>query len=163
MRTNGDLWRDLKDWPKKRIAIEGMQDMWYYLIHFLDMKHINIHPCFLLRSFQPFGGTWLGRWIVRWCLTICCIASKQLTSTLLLLQKHSRESQLNSLTDKSVNAVNHVDSVKRSTKVPDVRSSPHSAEELEYSDCMIELEEEEADSDVETEVCDRCQWIDCYY
>ncbi len=69
----------------------------------------------------------------------------------------------NSLTDKSVNAVNHVDSVKRSTKVPDVRSSPHSAEELEYSDCMIELEEEEADSDVETEVCDRCQWIDCYY
>ncbi len=64
----------------------------------------------------------------------------------------------NSQTDTSVN---HVDSVKRSTKVPDVRSSPHSAEELEDSDCMIDQEqdeEEEADSDVETEVCS--VWMD---
>lgn len=69
----------------------------------------------------------------------------------------------NTQSDRSVSAVNHVDSVKRSPKVPSedlkrshARSSPQSAEELEDSDCIIELEldeEEEADSDMETEVC----------
>lgn len=66
----------------------------------------------------------------------------------------------NSQSDKSVSGVNHVVSVKRSTKVPaedlnrsHARSSPHSTEELEDSDYMIEQDdEEEADSDMDTEV-----------
>lgn len=52
VRTNADLWRDLKDWPKKRIAIEGMHRMMCAIIICLDMKHINAHLCFLLRSIR---------------------------------------------------------------------------------------------------------------
>ncbi|XP_016393783.1 terminal uridylyltransferase 4-like [Sinocyclocheilus rhinocerous] len=135
VRTNGDLWRDLKDWPKKRIAIEdpfavqrnvarmlNSQMMFEYLVHCLK----TTYKYFASPSKSPAG-------------------------------KVSSSSQ----SGKSVRAANHVDSVKRSPRVAAeglnrsrVRSSPQSAEELEDSDCVIELErdeEEEADSDIETE------------
>ncbi|XP_073695734.1 terminal uridylyltransferase 7 [Garra rufa] len=133
MRTNGELWRDLKDWPKKRIAIEdpfavqrnvartlNSQMMFDYLLHCLKTTY---------KYFASPSKSTAGK-----------VSS-------------------NSQSDRS--AVNHVNAVKRSPKVPTedlkrshVRSSPRSAEELEDSDCIIELEmdeEEEADSDVETE------------
>ncbi|XP_050965359.1 terminal uridylyltransferase 7 [Labeo rohita] len=135
VRTNGDLWRDLKDWPKKRIAIEdpfavqrnvartlNSQMMFDYLLHCLKTTY---------KYFASPSKSTAGK-----------VSS-------------------NTQSDRSVSAVNHVDSVKRSPKVPSedlkrshARSSPQSAEELEDSDCIIELEldeEEEADSDMETE------------
>ncbi|KAL1274255.1 hypothetical protein QQF64_027069 [Cirrhinus molitorella] len=133
VRTNGELWRDLKDWPKKRIAIEdpfavqrnvartlNSQMMFDYLLHCLKTTY---------KYFASPSKSTAGK-----------VSS-------------------NSQPDRS--AVNHVDAVKRSPKVPlenlkrsHVRSSPQSVEELEDSDCIIELEmdeEEEADSDMETE------------
>ncbi|XP_059405665.1 terminal uridylyltransferase 7 isoform X1 [Carassius carassius] len=135
VRTNSDLWRDLKDWPKKRIAIEDPFAVQRNVARTLNSQMMFDYMLHCLKTTYKYFAS----------------PSKSTAG------KFSSNRQ----TDKSVNAVNHVDSVKRSTKVPaedlersDVRSSPHSAEELEV--CMIELEqdeEEEADSDMETEVC----------
>uniref|UniRef100_A0A672P3T8 Terminal uridylyl transferase 7 n=1 Tax=Sinocyclocheilus grahami TaxID=75366 RepID=A0A672P3T8_SINGR len=91
VRTNGDLWRDLKDWPKKRIAIEdpfaiqrnvarmlSSQMMFEYLVHCLK----TTYKYFASPSKSPAG-------------------------------KVSSSSQ----SGKSVRAANHVDSVKRSPRV----------------------------------------------
>uniref|UniRef100_A0A671L0B2 RNA uridylyltransferase n=1 Tax=Sinocyclocheilus anshuiensis TaxID=1608454 RepID=A0A671L0B2_9TELE len=91
VRTNGDLWRDLKDWPKKRIAIEdpfavqrnvarmlNSQMMFEYLVHCLK----TTYKYFASPSKSPAG-------------------------------KVSSSSQ----SGKSVRAANHVDSVKRSPRV----------------------------------------------
>ncbi|XP_052447416.1 terminal uridylyltransferase 7 [Carassius gibelio] len=136
VRTNGDLWRDLKDWPKKRIAIEdpfavqrnvarmlNSQMMFEYLVHCLKT------------TYKYFASPWKS-------------AAGKVSSS--------------GQSGRSVRATNHVDSVKRSPRVSAedlkrsrARSSPQSAEELEDSDCVIELElepdEEEADSELETE------------
>ncbi|XP_059400915.1 terminal uridylyltransferase 7-like isoform X2 [Carassius carassius] len=137
VRTNGDLWRDLKDWPKKRIAIEdpfavqrnvarmlNSQMMFEYLVHCLKT------------TYKYFASPWKST-----------------------AGKVSSSGQ----SGRSGTATNHVDSVKRSPRVSTedlkrsgARSSPQSAEELEDSDCVIELElepdeEEEADSELETE------------
>uniref|UniRef100_A0A673LET3 Terminal uridylyltransferase 4-like n=1 Tax=Sinocyclocheilus rhinocerous TaxID=307959 RepID=A0A673LET3_9TELE len=143
VRTNGDLWRDLKDWPKKRIAIEdpfavqrnvarmlNSQMMFEYLVHCLK----TTYKYFASPSKSPAG-------------------------------KVSSSSQ----SGKSVRAANHVDSVKRSPRVAAeglnrsrVRSSPQSAEELEDSDCVIELErdEEEEGEDEEDEGSGCDHWGD---
>lgn len=127
VRTNGELWRDLKDWPKKRIAIEdpftvqrnvartlNSQTMFDYLLHCLKTTYKYFA--------SPSKST----------------AGKMSTSS------------------RSV-SVNHADSVKKSAKVsseglngPRVKSSPHSAEDLEDSDCLIEQDDEE-DEDSEGE------------
>ncbi|KTG33814.1 hypothetical protein cypCar_00011525 [Cyprinus carpio] len=135
VRTNSDLWRDLKDWPKKRIAIEDPFAVQRNVARTLNSQMMFDYMLHCLKTTYKYFAS----------------PSKSTAG------KFSSNSQ----TDKSVNAVNHVDSVKRSTKVPaedlersHARSSLHSAEELEDSDCMIELEqdeEEEADSDMETE------------
>uniref|UniRef100_A0A672PUV2 RNA uridylyltransferase n=1 Tax=Sinocyclocheilus grahami TaxID=75366 RepID=A0A672PUV2_SINGR len=147
VRTNSDLLRDLKDWPKKRIAIEDPFAIQRNVARTLNSQMMFDYMLHCLKTTYKYFAS----------------PSKSTAGKV----------RSNSQTDKSVNAVNHIDSVKRSTKVPaenlersHARSSPHSAEELEDSDCMIELEqdeEEEADSDMETEVCDRCEWIDRYY
>uniref|UniRef100_A0A8C1KS64 Terminal uridylyl transferase 7 n=1 Tax=Cyprinus carpio TaxID=7962 RepID=A0A8C1KS64_CYPCA len=145
VRTNSDLWRDLKDWPKKRIAIEDPFAVQRNVARTLNSQMMFDYMLHCLKTTYKYFAS----------------PSKSTAG------KFSSNSQ----TDKSVNAVNHVDSVKRSTKVPaedlersHARSSLHSAEELEDSDCMIELEqdeEEEADSDMETEspilICSLCK------
>lgn len=135
VRTNGEVWRDLKDWPKKRIAIE-------------DPFAVQRNVARTLSSQMMFD-------FMLHCLktTYKYFASSP--------KSKAGKVRSNSQTDKSVSGVNHVDGAKKRTKVPaedlnrsHARSSPHSTEELEDSDFMIELEqdeEEEADSDVETE------------
>ncbi|KAK9973985.1 hypothetical protein ABG768_022098 [Culter alburnus] len=133
VRTNGDVWRDLKDWPKKRIAIE-------------DPFAVQRNVARTLNSQTMFDYFWH-------CLktTYKYFASPS--------KSKAGKVRSNSQSDKSVSGVNHVVSVKRSTKVPaedlnrsHARSSPHSTEELEDSDYMIEQDdEEEADSDMDTE------------
>uniref|UniRef100_A0A672PV11 CCHC-type domain-containing protein n=1 Tax=Sinocyclocheilus grahami TaxID=75366 RepID=A0A672PV11_SINGR len=135
VRTNSDLLRDLKDWPKKRIAIEDPFAIQRNVARTLNSQMMFDYMLHCLKTTYKYFAS----------------PSKSTAGKV----------RSNSQTDKSVNAVNHIDSVKRSTKVPaenlersHARSSPHSAEELEDSDCMIELEqdeEEEADSDMETE------------
>uniref|UniRef100_A0A8C1Y7X8 RNA uridylyltransferase n=1 Tax=Cyprinus carpio TaxID=7962 RepID=A0A8C1Y7X8_CYPCA len=132
VRTNGDLWRDLKDWPKKRIAIE-------------DPFAVQRNVARMLNSQMMF------EYLVHCLKTTYKYFASPSKST---AAKVSSSSQ----SGRSVRAANHVDSVKRSPKVDlkrsRVRSSPQSAEELEDSDCVIELEpdeEEEAESDLETE------------
>uniref|UniRef100_A0A671QZJ4 C2H2-type domain-containing protein n=1 Tax=Sinocyclocheilus anshuiensis TaxID=1608454 RepID=A0A671QZJ4_9TELE len=133
--TNSDLWRDLKDWPKKRIAIEDPFAVQRNVARTLNSQMMFDYMLHCLKTTYKYFAS----------------PSKSTAG----------KASSNSQTDKSVNAVNHIDSVKRSTKVPaedlersHARSSLHSAEDLEDSDCMIELEqdeEEEADSDMETE------------
>ncbi|XP_048045788.1 terminal uridylyltransferase 7 [Megalobrama amblycephala] len=133
VRTNGDVWRDLKDWPKKRIAIE-------------DPFAVQRNVARTLNSQTMFDYFWH-------CLKT---TYKYFSSP---SKSKAGKVRSNSQSDKSVSGVNHVVSVKRSTKVPaedlnrsHARSSPHSTEELEDSDYMIEQEdEEEADSDMDTE------------
>ncbi|XP_043095848.1 terminal uridylyltransferase 7 isoform X2 [Puntigrus tetrazona] len=132
VRTSGDLWRDLKDWPKKRIAIEDP-----FAIRRNVARTLNSQMMFdyMLHCFKT---------------TYKYFASPSKST--------AGKVSSNCQADKSAN---HVDSLKKNIKVLDehlekshVKSSPHSAEELEDSDCMIELEqdeEEEADSDIETE------------
>uniref|UniRef100_A0A8C1Y960 Uncharacterized protein n=1 Tax=Cyprinus carpio TaxID=7962 RepID=A0A8C1Y960_CYPCA len=134
VRTNGDLWRDLKDWPKKRIAIE-------------DPFAVQRNVARMLNSQMMF------EYLVHCLKTTYKYFASPSKST---AAKVSSSSQ----SGRSVRAANHVDSVKRSPKVDlkrsRVRSSPQSAEELEDSDCVIELEpdeeeegEDEEDEDIE--------------
>uniref|UniRef100_A0A9J8D1Z6 Terminal uridylyltransferase 7 n=1 Tax=Cyprinus carpio carpio TaxID=630221 RepID=A0A9J8D1Z6_CYPCA len=132
VRTNGDLWRDLKDWPKKRIAIE-------------DPFAVQRNVARMLNSQMMF------EYLVHCLKTTYKYFASPSKSTAGKLSSSSQSGR-------SVRAANHVDSVKRSPKVDlkrsRVRSSPQSAEELEDSDCVIELEpdeEEDAESDLETE------------
>lgn len=131
VRTNGELWRDLKDWPKKRIAIEdpftvqrnvartlNNQTMFDYLLHCLKTTY---------KYFASPSKSTAGK-----------------------ISSNSRPV-----------SVSHADSAKKSRKVsseglngPRVKSSLHSAEDLEDSDCLIEQEddeEEEEDEDTEGE------------
>uniref|UniRef100_A0A9J8AUS1 C2H2-type domain-containing protein n=2 Tax=Cyprinus carpio TaxID=7962 RepID=A0A9J8AUS1_CYPCA len=132
VRTNSDLWRDLKDWPKKRIAIEDPFAVQRNVARTLNSQMMFDYMLHCLKTTYKYFAS----------------PSKSTAG------KFSSNSQ----TDKSVNAVNHVDSVKRSTKVPaedlersHARSSLHSAEELEDSDCMIELEQDEEEEGEEEE------------
>uniref|UniRef100_A0A8C2I6P2 RNA uridylyltransferase n=1 Tax=Cyprinus carpio TaxID=7962 RepID=A0A8C2I6P2_CYPCA len=141
VRTNSDLWRDLKDWPKKRIAIE-------------DPFAVQRNVARMLNSQMMF------EYLVHCLKTTYKYFASPSKST---AAKVSSSSQ----SGRSVRAANHVNSVKRSPKVDlkrsRVRSSPQSAEELEDSDCVIELEpdeEEEAESDLETEVCNEHEDIE---
>uniref|UniRef100_A0A8C2I6K6 Uncharacterized protein n=1 Tax=Cyprinus carpio TaxID=7962 RepID=A0A8C2I6K6_CYPCA len=134
VRTNSDLWRDLKDWPKKRIAIE-------------DPFAVQRNVARMLNSQMMF------EYLVHCLKTTYKYFASPSKST---AAKVSSSSQ----SGRSVRAANHVNSVKRSPKVDlkrsRVRSSPQSAEELEDSDCVIELEpdeeeegEDEEDEDIE--------------
>lgn len=135
VRTNGDLWRDLKDWPKKRIAIEDPFAVQRNVARTLSSQMMFDYMCHCLKTTYKY------------------FASPP--------KSKAGKVRSNSQTDKSVSGVNHVNAVKKSKKVPAedlnrsrARSSPRSTEDLEDSDYMIDLEqddEEEADSDAETE------------
>uniref|UniRef100_A0A672PUY9 CCHC-type domain-containing protein n=1 Tax=Sinocyclocheilus grahami TaxID=75366 RepID=A0A672PUY9_SINGR len=129
VRTNSDLLRDLKDWPKKRIAIEDPFAIQRNVARTLNSQMMFDYMLHCLKTTYKYFAS----------------PSKSTAGKV----------RSNSQTDKSVNAVNHIDSVKRSTKVPaenlersHARSSPHSAEELEDSDCMIELEQDEEEEPI---------------
>ncbi|XP_051547805.1 terminal uridylyltransferase 7-like isoform X2 [Myxocyprinus asiaticus] len=142
VRTNGDLWRDLKDWPRKRIAVEdpfavqrnvartlNSQLMFDYFLHCLKTSY----KYFASPAKSPAGKT----------------SSNRRTDNTVHIKQQSKSD------------TNHVDSALRSTKVATevsvrkhARCSPDHAEHLEDSDCMIELEqddEEECDTDTEAE------------
>ncbi|XP_051537331.1 terminal uridylyltransferase 7-like isoform X2 [Myxocyprinus asiaticus] len=145
VRTNADLWRDFKDWPKKRIAIEDpfavqrnvartlhSQLIFDYFLHCLK----TTYKYFASPAKSQAGKT---------------SSNRQTDNTVHIKQQ-------------SKSATNHVDSALRRTKVASevlvrkhARCSLDHAEHLEDSDCLIELEqydEEECGSDIDSEAED---------
>ncbi len=118
--TCGVIWKT----GQKRIAIEGMQDiMWICLIHFRGYATHQYSSLFLFSD--PFAvrrnmARTLNSKIM---FDICCIASNNLQYFASPSKRTAGKVRSNSQTD---NLWITLIRVKRSTKVPDVRPSPHS-------------------------------------